>query len=61
MHLLFPSRCTHAAMTRSAAWEATATALNRLPHVASVAAGGRSAAIEMPCAVPGTDAVTVRV
>lgn len=41
-------------------WEAIATALNRLPLAASPAAGGRSAAIEMPCAVLGTAAVTVR-
>lgn len=54
-----PSRCIHAAMIRSAVWEATATVLNMLPLAASTAAGGRSAVIEMPCAVLGTAAVTV--
>lgn len=57
--IFFLSRCIHAAMIRSAAWEATATALNRRLHAASPAAGGRSAAIEMPCAVLGIAAVTV--
>lgn len=47
-------------MIRSAVWEATATALSRLPPAASPAAGRRSVAIEMPCAVLGTAAVTVR-
>lgn len=54
------SRCIHAAMIRSAAWEATATALITPRPAASTAAGGRSAAIGMPCAVPGTAAATVR-
>lgn len=53
-------RCTHAATIGSAAWEATATALITLHLVVSTAAGGRSAAIEMPCAVLGTAAATVR-
>lgn len=56
----FSCRCTRAAMIRSAAWEATATALITLHLAASTAAGGRSAAIEMPCAVLGTAAATVR-
>lgn len=56
----FPCRCTRAATTRSAAWEATATALTTLRPAASTAAGGRSAAIEMPCAALGTAAATVR-
>lgn len=47
-------------MTRSAVWEATARILSRRPRDASPAAGERDAAIEMPCAVPGTAAVTVR-
>lgn len=55
----FPSRYIHAAMIKSAVWEATATALNTLPLAVSPAAGGRSAVIEMPCAVLGTAAVTV--
>lgn len=54
------SRCIHAAMIRSAAWEATATALITPRPAASTAAGGRSAAIGMPCAVPGTAAAIVR-
>lgn len=52
-------RCIHAAVIRSAAWEATATALTTLPLGALTAAGGRSAAIGMPCAAPATAAVTV--
>lgn len=52
-------RCIHAAVIRSAAWGATATALTTLPPGALTAAGGRSAAIEMPCAAPATVAVTV--
>lgn len=56
----FSCRCTRAATIRSAAWEATATALITLHLAASTAAGGRSAAIEMPCAVLGTAAATVR-
>lgn len=47
-------------MIGSAAWAATATALSKLHLAASPAAGGRSAAIEMPCAALGTAAVTVR-
>lgn len=58
--MYFPSRCIRAAMTRSAAWAATATALNRPPPAASTAAGRRSVAIETPCAAMGTAAVTVR-
>lgn len=52
-------RCTPAAVIRSAPWEATATALTTLPLDALTAAGGRSAAIGMPCAAPATAAVTV--
>lgn len=55
------ARCIHAAVIRSAAWEATATALTTLPLGALTAAGGRSAAIEMPCAAPATAAVTVSI
>lgn len=52
-------RCIHAAVIRSAAWVATATALTT-PHLgASTAAGGRSAAIGMRCAAQATAVVTV--
>lgn len=47
-------------MIRSAVWAVTATALSKPPLAASPAAGGRSAAIAMPCAALGTAAVTVR-
>lgn len=57
-HLVI-ARCIHAAVTRSAAWEATATALTTPPRAASTVVGGRSAAIGMQCAAPATAAVTV--
>lgn len=53
------TRCIRAAAIRSAAWGATATALNTLPLAASTAGGGRSAAIGMRCVAPATAAATV--